>query len=51
MDFAFAGFLTETLSVSTSFSTRGSILHQRKKKNKMDLKVMLKGIAGHLFCL
>jgi len=23
MDFAFAGFLTETLSVSTSFSTRG----------------------------
>ncbi|KAG2593461.1 hypothetical protein PVAP13_5NG111300 [Panicum virgatum] len=42
-------FLTETLSVSTSFSTRGSILHQRKMKNKMDLKVMVKGIAGHPF--
>ena len=42
---------TEFFLLKFLFFLLGSILHQRKKKNKMDLKVMLKGIADHLFCL
>ena len=42
---------TEFFLLKFLFFLLGSILHQRKKKNKMDLKVMLRGIAGHLFCL